>query len=229
MKKNVFIFIVVVFLLAMVFVLIYFAYKNRQVIQRNIISKNISQVDDKEVLMDVNKIEEQNKSDIVLPLDRVNERMTKKPFGMYITKQDSPVQPENFTGFHTGIDLEIFPEELEIDVSVKTMCVGKIVEKEYAIGYGGVVVQSCILNNELVTVIYGHLKLESIEYSVGDEAGAGEKLGVLGRAYSTETSGERKHLHLGIHRGELVNILGYVQSKSELSDWIDPCIYLCKK
>src|SRR5579863_6635904 len=33
-------------------------------------------------------------------------RVTKKPFGIYVTPQNSPVQPEKFTGFHTGIDFE---------------------------------------------------------------------------------------------------------------------------
>jgi hypothetical protein len=32
--------------------------------------------------------------------------LQKKPFGIYITPENSPVQPENFTGYHTGIDVE---------------------------------------------------------------------------------------------------------------------------
>ncbi|MDP1845177.1 MAG: hypothetical protein Q8L09_00330 [Candidatus Moranbacteria bacterium] len=49
----------------------------------------------------------------------------------------------------------------------------------------------------------------------------------MGKAYGAETDGERKHLHLGIHKGAGVNILGYVQSKAELSGWLDPCLYAC--
>src|SRR4030042_789723 len=73
--------------------------------------------------------------------------------------QNSPVSPEKFKGYHTGSDFEIFPEELGVDVSVKAVCAGKLLLKEYATGYGGVAVQSCALDNNPITVIYGHLKL----------------------------------------------------------------------
>lgn len=36
----------------------------------------------------------------------------------------------------------------------------------------------------------------------------------LGNGYSSDTDGERKHLHLGIHLGEVVDIRGYVQKKN---------------
>lgn len=157
------------------------------------------------------------------PLDRASERITKKTFGQFITPQNSPVQPEKFRGYHTGTDFEIFPEELNADVPVVAICEGKIALKKYASGYGGVLVESCELNGGPVTVIYGHLKLASIKKSTGDTLTQGEEIGILGKAYSAETDGERKHLHLGIHKGASVNISGYVQSKAELSGWIDPC------
>lgn len=43
---------------------------------------------------------------IVLPIAEFEKRITKKPFGIYITPQNSPVQPERFTGYHTGVDVE---------------------------------------------------------------------------------------------------------------------------
>jgi murein DD-endopeptidase MepM/ murein hydrolase activator NlpD len=154
--------------------------------------------------------------------------VTKKPFGIYITPQTSPVQPERFRGYHTGTDFEIFPEELNADVPVHAVCKGAIALKKNASGYGGVLVQNCNLENQPVTVIYGHLKLTSISKNAGDNLNAGETIGILGKAYSSETDGERKHLHLGIHKGTTVNILGYVQSQSELSGWIDACTLVCK-
>ena len=157
------------------------------------------------------------------PLDRASERITKKPFGIYITPANSPVQPEKFRGYHTGTDFETFPEEQSADVPVVAVCDGKIALKKYASGYGGVLVESCQLNGGSVTVIYGHLKLASIQKNAGAGLAQGEEIGVLGKAYSAETDGERKHLHLGIHKGAGVNILGYVQSKAELSSWLDPC------
>jgi murein DD-endopeptidase MepM/ murein hydrolase activator NlpD len=163
----------------------------------------------------------------VSPLDRASERVTKKPFGIFITPQTSPVQPEHFRGYHTGTDFEIFPGEENIDVSIKAVCSGKILVKKTATGYGGVAVESCNLNNEPITVVYGHLKLGSVIYNPGDKINAGDTLGILGKGYSAETSGERKHLHLGFHTGAAINILGYVQSQGELAGWLDPCLYVC--
>ena len=160
------------------------------------------------------------------PLPNAQARITKKPFGVYITPKNSPVQPERFQGFHTGTDFEIFPEELNAAVPVKTICAGKLLLKKSATGYGGVAVESCELNNQPVTVIYGHLKLISIASNVRDNLNAGDILGILGADKSAETDGERKHLHLGIYKGTSINILGYVQSQAELSGWFNPEDYL---
>ncbi len=163
----------------------------------------------------------------VPPLDRAGERVTKKPFGIFVTPQNSPVQPERFRGYHTAADFEIFSEELNQDVPVRAICDGTLELKEYASGYGGVAVEACALDSQPITVIYGHLKLASISAKAGDKLKAGSAFGILGAAYSQETDGERKHLHLGIHKGGAINILGYVQNKAELSGWIDPCLYVC--
>lgn len=162
------------------------------------------------------------------PLDKASQRVTKKKFGTYVTPKNSPVQPERFMGYHTGVDFEILPDEKTQDVTVHAVCSGTLVLKEYASGYGGVATQSCSLNGESITVIYGHLRLSSIALNDGDSIETGEKLGVLGTGYSSETDGERKHLHLAFHKGTATNILGYVSSKDQLSDWIDPCLYVCK-
>jgi murein DD-endopeptidase MepM/ murein hydrolase activator NlpD len=169
----------------------------------------------------------QNNNIFTPPLPRAGNRVTKKPFGIYITPQNSPVQPERFQGFHTGADFEIYPEELNANVSVSAICSGKLILKEYASGYGGVAVESCTLNGSPITVIYGHLKLASISLKTGASLGQGDQIGILGAAYSQETNGERKHLHLGIHKGSSINILGYVQSQGALSGWIDPCLFIC--
>ena len=162
-----------------------------------------------------------------LPLDGAKERVTKKPFGIFMTPQNSPVQPEHFTGYHTGTDFEIFPEELNIDVQVKAVCSGKLLFKKYATGYGGVAVQACELEKQPITVVYGHLKPDSIKANVGDTLNASDALGILGKAYSSETGGERKHLHLGFHKGTAIDILGYVQNQAGLSGWLDPCRFVC--
>lgn len=153
-------------------------------------------------------------------------RITKKPFGIYITPKNSPVQPEKFTGYHTGADFETTPAEANEAIDVPAICNGKLILKKYASGYGGVVVQSCNRNGQAVTVIYGHLQLASIDQLVGQVINEGNTIGVLGKGYSTETDGERKHLHLAIHKGSAINILGYVQKKSDLSAWFDPATIL---
>jgi len=159
---------------------------------------------------------------IAEPLSDALARITKKPFGIYVTPKSSPVSPEKFTGYHTGVDFETTPAEQNIDVAVKAVCGGKILLAKWATGYGGVVVQSCTLNGRAVTVIYGHLYINSVIPKVGDSVTAGEQIAILGQDYSQQTDGERKHLHLGIHIGTTVNILGYVQNKADLANWLDP-------
>jgi murein DD-endopeptidase MepM/ murein hydrolase activator NlpD len=161
------------------------------------------------------------------PLLRAAERVTKKPFGIYITPSDSPVQPERFSGYHTGTDFEVFPDEEDADVVVSAICTGELLSKRTASGYGGVVVQSCKYEDTPVTVVYGHVRLSSVASEIGDEIIAGEYLGYLGTGFSAETDGERKHLHLSIHRGVEEDIRGYVGLEAELSDWIDPCMLVC--
>jgi len=156
-----------------------------------------------------------------LPLERARERVTKKPFGIYITPQNSPVQPERFSGYHTGVDYEIFIGEENSDVAVNAICSGKLLQKRTVSGYGGVMIQSCVLNSQQVTVLYGHIKLASVSKNVGDSITQGEQLAILGKGYSAETDGERKHLHLGIHKGTTISVLGYVQNQQDLANWID--------
>ncbi|MEP7162832.1 MAG: M23 family metallopeptidase [Candidatus Moraniibacteriota bacterium] len=165
----------------------------------------------------------------VTPLERANERVTKKPFGIFIDPETSPVQPERFRGYHTGADFETFPEEAAMALPIRAVCDGKVLDKRVATGYGGMLVTSCTLSLKSVTVVYGHLALVSIPWRIGDTVTTGDILGNLGLGGSRETDGERKHLHLSIHKGEALNIRGYTSKKSELDSWIDPCEYFCGK
>lgn len=165
-------------------------------------------------------------ADWALPLHRAAERVTKKPFGIHITPTNSPIQPERFSGYHTGADFEIFDDEMKKDVAVRSISNGIVLEKRRAGGYGGVMVVSSRLDEGPVTIVYGHLRLTSIPLERGDSVRIGDRLGVLGDDQSDETDGERKHLHLSIHRGTPVNIRGYVNSPSELQEWIDPMTFI---
>jgi murein DD-endopeptidase MepM/ murein hydrolase activator NlpD len=165
-------------------------------------------------------------SEFVSPLDRSTERITKKPFGIHITPGTSPVQPERFSGYHTGADFETFSDEADTAVTVKAFCGGKVVYKQWVSGYGGVFIQQCTVDNQTVTVLYGHLKLSSITARLGDGLKAGDTIGELGQAGSRDTDGERKHLHFGIHKGSTINVKGYVSAQGDLSGWLDPQKYL---
>ncbi len=160
------------------------------------------------------------------PIDKAVQRITKKPFDILVSPGSSPVNPERFAGYHTGVDFEIFPGEENAAVPVYAICSGFLLEKTTASGYGGVAVQKCELGNQPVTIIYGHLKLSSITASQGQQLNKGENLAILGQGYSIETGGERKHLHVGIHKGSGVDLRGYVQKSSELINWINLADYL---
>lgn len=166
--------------------------------------------------------------EIVEPIANALARVSKKPFGLKVSPSNSPVSPERFAGYHTGVDFETTEAEQNTAVPIYAICPGKLLLKKQASGYGGVAVQSCEINKQVVTVVYGHLQLASISAQVGQELKAGDVLGILGKGYSSETDGERKHLHLSIHLGQQLVFLGYVQQEADLSAWLDPLDLLAK-
>lgn len=175
----------------------------------------------------LDEVAESEEAEFSLPIVQAGERVTRKPFGIFVTPQNSPVSPERFSGYHLGADFEIFPEEIDQNVEIRAVCTGEISAKRQASGYGGLVVQECRLDGMPTTIIYGHLALNSVSAVVGSNIAAGDILGVLGKDKSAETDGERKHLHLAFHKGKDISIRGYAGSKQELENWLDPCLYVC--
>ncbi len=155
------------------------------------------------------------------PLPDGKSRITKKMFGTYVTPQNSPVQPERFRGYHTGTDFETFPDEAKTDVAVKAICDGTALYHDWVSGYGGVFIQSCTYDNQPVTVLYGHLDADAIVPNKGVSVHTGDFIGTLGEGYTRQTDGERKHLHLSIHKGTTIELKGYVQTAQELDQWIN--------
>lgn len=156
------------------------------------------------------------------PIADFNSRITKKPFGIYITPQNSPVQPERFTGYHTGTDIEYQDIASEMfDVPVYAIANGVVVVAQSVSGYGGAEIIKINIDGQDRNVLYGHLRLSSLP-KVGTQVKKGEQIGLLGTGYSSETDGERKHLHFAILSNDRIDLKGYVQNKSELSSWIDP-------
>jgi murein DD-endopeptidase MepM/ murein hydrolase activator NlpD len=169
--------------------------------------------------------------DLAWPLEKSWERPKLLTFGMHVTPdpENNPIDPpERFSGYHTALDLEILPGEEDQDVQVKAICSGQVTAAELAEGYGGVFVHTCTLNDQLVSVLYGHLDSESFELKVGDQVEKGAVIGNLAAARTPASGGNRKHLHLGIHKGELGVFNGYVQAESELGEFVDPTSLLPK-
>lgn len=149
------------------------------------------------------------------PIDNFSSRITKKPFGIYITPKNSPVTPERFSGYHTAVDIEY--EDVESDVPVYSIADGQVIFSGTVNGYGGII---AIQYPEFIG-IYGHLRPSSL-LSVNTTISRSQQIAVLGRGYTTETSGERKHLHFAILKESKLDFRGYVQSQSQLSPWLNP-------
>lgn len=159
------------------------------------------------------------------PLQRVEDRPKLLTFGLYVTPdpEQNPIDPpERFTGYHTALDLEIFEEEKSVEVPVTAACSGEVVYAGQAEGYGGVIVHRCNVQNEDVTVLYGHIDPSSFSVKVGDVVSTGKFLANLGDDKTAETGDTRKHLHFGVHKGREVVLLGYVQTQGELQNFLDP-------
>jgi murein DD-endopeptidase MepM/ murein hydrolase activator NlpD len=163
--------------------------------------------------------EPSNKNNLVEPIAEFKQRITKKFFGTYVTPQDSPVQPERFKGYHTGVDVEYADATGTVDVLA--IADGVIKYSGWVSGYGGVEIISLKINAKNYMVLYGHLKPSSL-LKAGTEVVKSQKIAVLGKGYSTETDGERRHLHFSIYPGMALNFKGYVQTQAELSNWVDP-------
>lgn len=151
------------------------------------------------------------------PIAQFEQRITKKPFGIYITPQNSPVQPERFSGFHTGVDVE-YEDTIE-DIPVFAVCDGEIVLSRWVSGYGGTVIIKCQINKADYYILYGHLRVSSITKNV--KILKGDQIAVLGKGKTQETDFERKHLHFSVHKDSL-DLRGYVQKQDELQGWVDP-------
>lgn len=160
---------------------------------------------------------------LVYPVENFESGITLKAFGTYITPENSPVKPERFNGYHTGVDIEA--GEAIQEVSIFSIADGELILAQTVSGYGGVVVVQHYFDDEAILALYGHLDMNSVVASVGDNVSMGQELGVLGEAYTSETDGERKHLHFALIPGEKVQLAGYVQNEADLSAWLDPILF----
>ncbi len=162
------------------------------------------------------------------PLEHATNRPTPLHFGVHVTPDpaDNPIDPpERFTGYHVATDYEVSADELDAPIPVFAICRGKIVYSGFAEGYGGLVIQRCTLDREPISVIYGHLSRNGL-LEDGLTVRSGQQIGYLADARSVDSDGNRKHLHLGIHKGKALDMRGYVQTEGEMAEFIDPATVL---
>lgn len=162
------------------------------------------------------------------PMEHATNRPTPLHFGVQVTPDPAtnPIDPpERFSGYHAAVDYEVSAEELDAPVPVYAICRGKVVYSGFAEGYGGLLIQRCTLDGQPISVIYGHLSRNGL-IEDGETLGSGEQLGYLADARSKDSDGNRKHLHLGIHKGRALDMRGYVQTEEELAEYIDPATVL---
>jgi hypothetical protein len=74
---------------------------------------------------------------IAEPIDNAKARITKKPFGIYITPVNSSVQPERFSGYHTGTDFEVTNQELMQNIAIFAVCDGTILIRRWFLDMEG--------------------------------------------------------------------------------------------
>lgn len=156
----------------------------------------------------------------IAPIADFKARITKKFFGTYVTPKSSPVQPERFTGYHTGVDVEY--QDITTQVPVVAIADGTVRRANYTSGYGGLVVVEHAVNGKHLFSLYGHLRTSSLP-KVGIAVKQGDQIGVLGTGYSPETDGERRHLHFAIVTTTSFDVRGYVSSTQTLNSiWMNP-------
>jgi murein DD-endopeptidase MepM/ murein hydrolase activator NlpD len=169
-------------------------------------------------LFDTIKLESASAS-LVEPIKEFKARITKKSFGTYVTPQNSPVQPEKFNGYHTGVDVEY--NDVKDEVVIYSITSGTVIASQVVNGYGGVLVVRHTVGDKQVLTLYGHLDPASIVKS-GSTVITGQEIGQLGDGGTSETDGERKHLHFAMLKGDTVNFAGYVKNKEQLDSWYNP-------
>lgn len=160
-----------------------------------------------------------NNTALIQPVAEFASRITKKPFGIFITPDTSPIQPERFTGYHTGVDVEY--GDVAAEVSIQAVMPGIVHLSQTISGYGGIVAIEHQIEQSDVMTIYGHLNPSNLA-PAGKKVTAGETIGILGAGGTLETDYERKHLHFAVLTSAKLDLRGYVPTQDELRHWRNP-------
>ncbi|TSC66174.1 MAG: metalloendopeptidase-like membrane protein [Candidatus Berkelbacteria bacterium Gr01-1014_85] len=160
---------------------------------------------------------------LVPPTQDFRSRINLKTFGQLIDPESSPVQPERFSGYHTGVDIE-HTKIVGVDVPVVAIADGIVKLSQKANGYGGVVIMWHTISGQTRSVLYGHLDPARLP-KIGQTIAAGKTIGYLGVGQSAETDGERRHLHLSIRSDTALELAGYTKTATRLNEWLNPLDY----
>lgn len=177
-------------------------------------------------------------AEVVLPVERYFERQTLKGFDVLVDRayheRHRDLFPHNgfrnqFTGIHAGADVEFgSAADGRRDVPVKAVADGEIIYVGDVPGYGGLVIVRHH-GPETVTSLYGHVRLRDAPVRSGQRVAAGQTIALLGKGFSAETSGARKHLHFGIHKGPALDVAGHEQTRERLlAEWYNPNDWLVR-
>jgi len=154
------------------------------------------------------------------PIADFRARITKKNYGAYITPQNSPVQPEKFTGYHTAVDVEY--QDIAGDVPVYAIADGTVRRSGRVSGYGGLLIVEHTGPTSSFFTVYGHIRPSSLP-AVASTVTRGQRIGLLGTGYSSETDNERRHLHFGVITASTIDVRGYTQKEADLTSiWRNP-------
>jgi len=160
-------------------------------------------------------------SDYVYPMEDYVTLRTKKVFGQFI----APDSGDRFSGYHTGDDIEVV--DVAAEVPFYALADATVLRKETVGGYGGVLIVEFVDNGTTYQALYGHVDLNSINAAVGESVTKGARLGVLGDDLSSETDGERKHLHFALYPSTgTVLYAGYTANDADLQQWVNPSDFL---
>lgn len=122
--------------------------------------------------------------------------------------------------------LEFFKKKISASIEVRAIMDGTIINKLSVSRYGGIILEKAEIDDQPVIILYGHVDLDSSTKE--KEVKKDDPLAILAPANNSKSGYERKHLHLGIIKGNKIDYRGYVQSIKELSSWIDSEIFLQK-
>jgi len=165
---------------------------------------------------------------VYYPLPNYPPRVTERVYGTYYSKAKSGELAcgGQFSGYHNGDDLEATPAEIDQEVPVFAIADGKVREFNRINGYGGLLIIEHTIAGQTMTANYGHVDLNQPKVTVGGTVKAGQVAAYLGAHCSSETDGERKHLHFSLHKGTIIDVKGYVQSQAALAEWLNPKEFL---